>query len=57
MKAHLDPEKIARTLGAERRGTVSAGGGFFGALQVAEEVRTRFRGPVKGGRATPGFYP
>lgn len=52
MTAHLDMEKIARGLGAERRGKVTVGGGFFGALQVAEEVRARFRVPAKGGRAT-----
>ena len=49
---NLDMEKIAKGLGAERRGKVAAGGGFFGALQVAEEVRARFRVPAKGGRAT-----
>ena len=48
----LDMEKIAKGLGAKRRGKVAAGGGFFGALQVAEEVRARFRVPAKGGRAT-----
>ena len=52
MTAHLDMEKIAKDLGAERRGKVASGGGFFGALQIAEEVRARFRVPVKGGRAT-----
>lgn len=52
MKPRLDTAKIAKGLGAEPRGKVSAGGGYFGALQVAEEVRTRFRVPVGGGRAT-----
>ncbi len=52
MTAHLDMEKIAKGLGAERRGKIASSGGFFGALQVAEEVRARFRVPAKGGRAT-----
>lgn len=52
MGANLDMERIAKTLGAERRGKVSAGGGYFGALQLAAEVAARFRVPESGGRAT-----
>lgn len=52
MGAKLDMERIARALGAERRGEVSARGGYFGALQLAAEVATRFRVPEGGGRAT-----
>src|SRR5260370_23558550 len=48
----LDMERIAQTLGAERRGKVSARGGYFGALQLAAEVAARFRVPEGGGRAT-----
>src|SRR5438876_7750526 len=48
----LDMEHIAKALGAERRGKVSAGGGYFGALQLAAEVAARFRVPEGGGRAT-----
>jgi hypothetical protein len=48
----LDMERIATELGAERRGKVSAGGGYFGALQLAAEVAARFRVPDNGGRAT-----
>jgi hypothetical protein len=50
--ARLDPKRIARILGAEHRGKVSARGGYFGAMQLAAEVRDRFRVPEGGGRAT-----
>jgi hypothetical protein len=52
MKRGLDMDKIAKALGAERRGKVSATGGYFGALQVAADVAARFRVPAGGGRAT-----
>src|SRR3954462_15923577 len=52
MGAKLDVERIAQTLGAERRGKVSAQGGYFGALQLAAEVAARFRVPDGGGRAS-----
>jgi hypothetical protein len=52
MGANLDMERIAKELGAERRGKVSARGGYFGALQIAAEVAARFRVPEGGGRAT-----
>ena len=52
MGASLDMERIAKELGAERRGKVSPGGGYFGALQLAAEVAARFRTPEGGGRAT-----
>jgi hypothetical protein len=48
----LDMDRIARELGAERRGKVASGGGFFGALQLAAEVSVRFRVPEGGGRPT-----
>ena len=38
MSTTLDMERIAKELGAERRGKVSAHGGYFGALQLAAEV-------------------
>lgn len=38
MNTTLDMERIAKELGAERRGKVSAHGGYFGALQLAAEV-------------------
>ena len=52
MGTSLDMERIARELGAERRGKVSAGGGYFGALQLAAEVASRFRLPEGGGGPT-----
>jgi len=52
MGANLDMERIAKAMGAERRGKVSARGGYFGALELAAEVAARFRVPEGGGRAT-----
>lgn len=52
MKRKLNMQKIAGELGAERKGKVSAKGGYFGALQLLGEVTTRFRIPAGGGRAT-----
>ena len=52
MGATLDMDRIAKELGAERRGKISTRGGYFGALQLAAEVAARFRVPEGGGRAT-----
>ena len=52
MKVHLDMNKIARGLRAERKGKVIAGGGYFGARQLLADIETRFRVPAGGGRAT-----
>jgi hypothetical protein len=52
METPLDMERIAKELGAERRGKVAARGGYFGALQLAAEVAARFRVPPGGGRPT-----
>lgn len=52
MGTPLNMEQIAKDLGTERRGQVSARGGYFGALQLAAEVASRFRTPEGGGRAT-----
>jgi 4-aminobutyrate aminotransferase-like enzyme len=52
MATLLDMDRIAKGLGAERRGKVSAGGGYFGALQLAAEVTSRLRVPAGGGRPT-----
>jgi hypothetical protein len=49
---NLDFDKIARGLGAERRGKLSAEGGYFGAMQLQAEVAERFRVPPGGGRPT-----
>jgi hypothetical protein len=52
MIARLDMNKIAKGLGAERRGKVSASSGYFGALQLLAEIEARFHVPVGGGRPT-----
>ena len=52
MKPRLDMTKIARGLGAERRGKVSVTSGYFGAMQLLADVEARFRVPAGGGRAT-----
>ena len=52
MKHVLDMNKIAKALGGQRRGKVSATGGYFGALQLMADIDTRFRVPAGGGRAT-----
>ena len=56
MKAHVDMNKVARGLHAQRRGKVTAGGGYFGAMQLAADVEARLRVPAGGGRPTdPGW--
>lgn len=52
MRARLDMDKIAKALGGERRGSVTARGGFFGALNLAADVSARFKIPPNGGRRT-----
>ena len=52
MKRQLDMDKIAKALGAERRGKVSATGGYFGAMQLLADIGARFRVPAGGGRPT-----
>jgi hypothetical protein len=49
MAATLDMDHIAKSLGAQRRGKISAKGGYFGALDLAAEVTARFRIPERGG--------
>ena len=48
----LDHAKLARNLGSQARGRVSAKAGYFGAIALAAEVRRRFKSPASGGRAT-----
>jgi len=50
MKAQLDMNKIARGLGAERRGKVRAAGGYFGAMQLLADIEARFRARSQSGR-------
>ena len=52
MIPNLDMDKIAEALGAERRGKISATGGYFGAMQLLADIEARFRTPAGGGRAT-----
>ena len=52
MGKRIDMVRIARGLGAERRGRVRAYGGAWGAAQLAAEVGKRFRVPTGGGRPT-----
>lgn len=52
MKTHLDMDKIAKGLGAERKGKISAKGGYFGALQLLADIEARLRVPAGGGRPT-----
>lgn len=44
--------KIAKGLGAKRRGKVTSTGGYFGALELSAAIEARFRVPAGGGRAT-----
>jgi hypothetical protein len=50
MRTRLNLNKVAKRLGAEREGKVSAPGGFFGAMQLLADVTSRFRVPRGGGR-------
>jgi len=52
MKTQLNLDKIARGLGAERGGKVSAKGGYFGAMQLLAGIEARLRVPAGGGRPT-----
>lgn len=52
MGANLDMNEVAKALGAERVGKVSARGGNFGAIQLAAEVAAHFRVSEGGGRST-----
>jgi len=52
MRPRLDMDTIAKGLGAERKGKVTAEGGYFGALQLVADVQARFQVPPGGGRAT-----
>src|SRR4051794_24399752 len=52
MKTRLDMDKIARGLGAERRGKIRTSAGYFGAMQLIADIAARFRVPSGGGRPT-----
>ena len=50
--AKTNIDKIARKLGAKRRGRVDARSGYSGAMELLAEVQERFQVPSTGGRAT-----
>ena len=52
MKTRLNMDKIAKGLGARRRGKVTATAGYFGAAQLLADVEARFQVPIGGGRRT-----
>ena len=52
MKTKLNMAKIAKGLGARRRGKVDASGGYFGAMQLLADIEARLRVPAGGGRPT-----
>jgi hypothetical protein len=56
MKVRIDMDKIARGLGAERRGKVAASGGYFGAIQLLADIEARFHVPPGGGRPTDATW-
>jgi len=49
-RAKISHARLARNLRSRISGPVAARAGYFGALQVAEEVRRRFKAAVGGGR-------
>lgn len=52
MKARkIDQGQLSANLGSTIRGRVTVKAGYFGALQLAESVRRRFKPPAGGGRA------
>ena len=51
MRSKISHARLARNLRSRVSGRVDAAGGYFGALQVAEEVRRRFKSAPSGGRA------
>ena len=57
MKTLIDMDKIARGLGAERRGEITASGGYFGAMQLRADIDARFRARSRGGRSTDPRWP
>ena len=56
MKVRLDMDKIARGLGAERKGKMPGSGGYFGAMPLAADIESRLRAPVGGGRRTDASW-
>jgi hypothetical protein len=52
MKTQLDMNKIAKGLRASARYRIDVTGGYFGAAQLAADIKARFRIPSGGGRPT-----
>lgn len=50
-QSKISHARLARNLGSRVSGHPRADAGYFGALQVAEEVRRRFKSAPAGGRA------
>ena len=44
----LNMNKIAKGLGAKRRGKVKASAGYFGAMQLLADIESRFRASASG---------
>lgn len=53
MKPQLNMDKIAKRLGGERRHTVRATSGYFGAMQLLAELEDRFQDEAKKPVARP----
>ena len=51
MRSKISHVRLARNLRSRVSGRARAGAGYFAALQVAEEVRRRFKSAPSGGRA------
>lgn len=52
----IDQAKLAKNLGSKPKGTITPKPGYLGAVQLAHEVRRRFRTPTTGGRGRdPGW--
>jgi hypothetical protein len=56
MNAKLDMDLIAKKLGAERTGRVSARGGYFGALQLAADIAARSANRDSGNQPTDSHW-
>jgi hypothetical protein len=53
MKPQLDMDRIARGLRAQRRGKITAPGGYVGAIELLADIEARFGVPPGGGRPMP----
>jgi len=48
----IDIDDLARRMGGQPKGEIKAGSGYFGARQLAAQVRDRFRTPTAGEHAS-----